>query len=35
LHSKELSFFHPLKKQQYTFSCPLPDDMKRLIERIR
>lgn len=34
LHSKELSFFHPLKKQQYTFSCPLPDDMKRLIERL-
>jgi 23S rRNA pseudouridine1911/1915/1917 synthase len=34
LHSKELSFFHPFKKQQYTFSCPLPDDMKRLIERI-
>lgn len=35
LHSKELSFFHPLKKQAYTFSCPLPDDMQRLIERLR
>jgi 23S rRNA pseudouridine1911/1915/1917 synthase len=35
LHSKELSFFHPFKQQIYTFSCPLPDDMKQLLERIR
>jgi 23S rRNA pseudouridine1911/1915/1917 synthase len=34
LHSKELSFFHPIKRQIYTFSCPLPDDMKQLMERV-
>ncbi|WP_027408907.1 RluA family pseudouridine synthase [Anoxybacteroides tepidamans] len=33
LHSKELSFFHPFHQKIYKFQCPLPDDMRQMIER--
>lgn len=31
LHSCELSFFHPVKEREMTFSCALPEDMKRVL----
>ncbi|ADU31142.1 RluA family pseudouridine synthase [Evansella cellulosilytica] len=28
LHSHQLSFFHPINKREYTFHCPIPDDIE-------
>lgn len=33
LHSYKISFFHPVTKQTMTFSCDLPDDMKKVVKR--
>ncbi len=33
LHSAELSFRHPVTKEQMTFSQPMPEDMRRLLEQ--
>lgn len=30
LHSKELSFFHPIRKKQFTFKAEIPPDMANL-----
>ncbi|WP_423801512.1 RluA family pseudouridine synthase [Neobacillus sp. SAB-20_R2A] len=32
LHCKEVHFIHPLTREEMTFTAPLPDDMKKLIE---
>ncbi len=31
LHAYQVSFLHPITKEQMTFSCPLPEDMKTLL----
>jgi 23S rRNA pseudouridine1911/1915/1917 synthase len=32
LHAAELSFVHPVKKEEVTFSAPLPSDFQELID---
>ena len=33
LHSYMVSFTHPITKKEQCFTCPLPNDMKSLIEK--
>ena len=33
LHCKYIRFVHPILKKELSFSCPLPEDMRRLIEK--
>lgn len=35
LHSNTMSFIHPLTKEELTFSADLPEDMARVIEKMR
>jgi 23S rRNA pseudouridine1911/1915/1917 synthase len=35
LHAAELGFVHPVTGQRLEFQMPLPDDMNRLLERLR
>ena len=35
LHAGELTFVHPTKGERMTFSCPLPEEMQKLIEKLR
>lgn len=32
LHSARLQFDHPILKEKLSFTCPLPDDMKKLVD---
>ena len=31
LHSYKISFIHPITKKEQCFTCPLPNDMKKLL----
>lgn len=33
LHASKITFFHPIKKKPITISCPIPTDIKKIIER--
>lgn len=35
LHAGELRLIHPSTGEQMTFSCPLPDDMEKVLEKLR
>jgi 23S rRNA pseudouridine1911/1915/1917 synthase len=35
LHAAELGFSHPITGQRLDFQMPLPEDMKRLLQRLR
>ena len=35
LHAKILGFVHPVTQKEVSFSAPVPDDMKHIIQRIR
>ena len=35
LHAKSLSFFHPVEKRNMTFTCPMAEDMKELIKKMK
>ena len=35
LHAKVLGFVHPVTQKEVSFSAPIPDDMKHIIQRIR
>ena len=35
LHSHKLSLIHPSTKEQMTFTAPLPDDMKNILQQIK
>ncbi|PLX32176.1 MAG: RNA pseudouridine synthase [Clostridiales bacterium] len=35
LHAKKLSFYHPIEKRMMTFTCPMPEDMKELIQKMK
>ncbi len=35
LHAKKISFYHPVEKRTMTFTCPMPEDMKKLIEKMK
>ncbi len=35
LHAAELGFLHPITGQRLDFQMPLPEDMKRLLQRLR
>ena len=35
LHAKALGFVHPVTQKELSFSAPVPDDMKHIIQRIR
>lgn len=35
LHAAELSLIHPTSGEEMTFTCPLPDDMTRILEILR
>lgn len=35
LHAASLSFCHPVSKEKMTVAAPLPEDMKKLIEKIK
>ena len=35
LHCKSLTFIHPVTNEKMTFEAPMPEDMKRLLERLR
>jgi len=34
LHARELTFAHPLTGEQLTFSAPLPDDLRAVLEKL-
>lgn len=35
LHAQSVTFTHPITQQRMTFETPLPEDMQRLLERLR
>ena len=35
LHAKVLGFVHPVTQKELSFSAPVPDDMKHIIQQIR
>lgn len=35
LHCKSLTFIHPVTNEKMTFEAPMPEDMERLLERLR
>ena len=35
LHAVEIGFVHPLSGEQMSFSCPIPDYMEAILERLR
>ncbi|MBK5251191.1 MAG: RluA family pseudouridine synthase [Peptostreptococcaceae bacterium] len=35
LHAKSLTFFHPVEKRDVTFTCPMAEDMKELIKKMK
>jgi len=35
LHAKELHFLHPISQQPLSFTAPIPEDMKNLIQHLR
>lgn len=35
LHSHQLRFYHPFLEREMSFSAPLPDDMERLLNRLK
>ncbi|MCR5447501.1 RluA family pseudouridine synthase [Schwartzia succinivorans] len=35
LHSKSLTFEHPVSKKEMTFEAPVPEDMQRIIDSLR
>jgi 23S rRNA pseudouridine1911/1915/1917 synthase len=35
LHAKILGFVHPITQKKVSFSAPMPDDMKQIIQQIR
>ena len=35
LHAATLAFDHPVTKQRLEFSCPLPEDMRKLLDHLR
>lgn len=35
LHCKSLTFIHPATNEKMTFEAPMPEDMERLLERLR
>jgi 23S rRNA pseudouridine1911/1915/1917 synthase len=35
LHSARLGFYHPESGEYLEFSCPMPDDMKRIVDYLR
>jgi len=35
LHAKKLTFHHPIEKRMMTFTCPMPEDMKELIQKMK
>ena len=34
LHASEISFVHPITREEMQFICPLPEDIRRLLERL-
>lgn len=35
LHAKKISFIHPKTKQKMTFSCPVPDEFNKILEKYK
>jgi 23S rRNA pseudouridine1911/1915/1917 synthase len=35
LHAQTVAFIHPTTKERMAFGAPLPEDMKRLLERLK
>lgn len=35
LHAKEISFIHPKTKEKMTFSCPVPEEFNRILEKYK
>ncbi|TNF06539.1 MAG: RluA family pseudouridine synthase [Bacillota bacterium] len=35
LHAKELSFYHPIKKEHMTFHAPMPESFQKMIEKLK
>ncbi|MBR0289062.1 MAG: RNA pseudouridine synthase, partial [Selenomonadaceae bacterium] len=35
LHSHTLKFIHPTTKELMTFTAPLPDDMKNILDKLK
>lgn len=35
LHAKEISFIHPKTKEKMTFSCPVPEEFNKILEKYK
>lgn len=35
LHAGEISFIHPVNKEEITLTCPLPEDFQRVLEKLK